>query len=171
MDFTLFFINTGSSSSQMINYSLLTAVNFVRHFNLFLFVIFVSVKTPWKPMVEIQKHVGLSETINENSFVFRDGMDVPCFIDAQKNVNCLVRDSLSVFFGLHIFPFRVEIKAGHFTKVSSRTLSGLYTSFTDLSTITFRIRCSTDQRGIGTTALKTSNPIMKYTLPKPCFKL
>ena len=65
----------------------------------------------------------------------------------------------------------MEIKAVRFTKLWSRTLSGLYTSFTDLSTITFRIRCSTDQRGIGTTALKTSNPVMKYTLPKPCFKL
>ncbi|CBY08703.1 unnamed protein product [Oikopleura dioica] len=49
-------------------------------------------KTPWEPMIEIQKHVGLSETINESSFVFRDGMDVPCFIDAQKNVNCLGGD-------------------------------------------------------------------------------
>ena len=114
-------------------------------------------------MIEIQKHVGLSETINEKSFVFRDGMDVPCFIDAQKNVNCLVRN-FSVFFHLKTFLFRVETKAVRFTNLSSRTLSGLYTSFTDLSTITFRKKYSTDQRGIGITVLKISNPVMKYIL-------
>jgi len=42
-------------------------------------------------------------------------------------------------------------------------------SFTDLLTITSRIKYSTDRRGIGITALRTSNPVMKYTLLKALF--
>ena len=77
-------------------------------------------------MVEIQKHVGLSETINENSFVFRDGMDVPCFIDAQKNVNCLVRDIHRISLILTLF--RLGWRQRPVTSQKSR--AGRYPGFT-----------------------------------------